>query len=881
LEDQPAAPLGPAKLSETQGGNEPNLQGFGSFPPARGAGFEPQVASAASLARAAEAARAQAKIAAEQAEAAKVLAEVARAAAAEAAVENADPLALAAAASVWMSFDGIPPDEDAQQVLAGGRGEWLLAGELPEVKLQRARSRVQADSAPDRWERGPLLRLPVCQALKDLGVAQGLGPSAKDLQAARTRTAIERLQWVARLGLSRPALCKLVSGSALAAGLYGAASHVYDSDTLSSMRMWVMHALYRGSHFAQVKLFMHLVLPSSNGDPWQVALAKGWHAMELIRTAWGEEEFWEVWHSPSKDGPLASFRSLVGQVGLAGSFEASAMGADGPWRRGIEAKKLLAEALQQRDLRWVSQHRRGLKGAELIDVGLARRMVQTLPAKGPREAMESVLVGDMVVRHLTKHWQLHGGRCQCELAEETVRHALWECPLYASHRQQCEPGLVSRLQPCQAQLGATLLHPATAVWRSGLSESRWQRPEWRSQELFVDGSGLQPKYPAVRVVGWAVVGLSNGRWRTANGWLAVGSTVTAGEAVAAARAVQLLLQGGRVITDCSAVYDMWHRIRKDPRAVRRGVSAQCWVLLAEALAQHPTAKCSWIRSHFTVEQAVAEGFPARWHHGNSLADEAAKEAALAVNISPQLLHQHRQHVEEAAKVVTVVAGIQLARLQARTRTSDGAALKVRRRQQPGLPRRLRPKGIKRKAAAAVMEAALGEAEAQPSPPACSVLLQAKEHELPGPAMARRAIEESPVPAAGIHDLRPVEPWPAMGSGVFKNGRLAGYWYCTRCSRKAADTSRALQLARSCCGGAAWEAAAGCHVPEAIEGGWKCTRCGVAIRPQHVVQASTQQCPVPCLSAGGGPWVEGELCLREVLGRVRAFRLYPKGARRSG
>jgi hypothetical protein len=196
-------------------------------------------------------------------------------------------------------------------------------------------------------------------------------------------------------------------------------------------------------------------------------------------------------------------------------------------------------------------------------------------------------------------------------------------------------------------------------------------------------------------------------------------------------------------------------------------------VLAEALAQHPTAKCSWIRSHLTVEHAVAEVFPARWNHGNSLADEAAKEAALAVNVSPQLLHQHRQHVEEAAKVVTVVAGIQLARLQARTRTSDGAALKVRRRQQPGLPRRLRPKGIKRKAAAAVMEAALGEAEAQPSPPACSVLLHAKEHELPGPAMARRAIEESPVPAAGIHDLRPVEPWPAMGSGVFKNYKYFG------------------------------------------------------------------------------------------------------------
>ncbi len=36
-----------------------------------------------------------------------------------------------------------------------------------------------------------------------------------------------------------------------------------------------------------------------------------------------------------------------------------------------------------------------------IDVGLARRLALKLPAKGMREAFESVLVGDVVVRHQT------------------------------------------------------------------------------------------------------------------------------------------------------------------------------------------------------------------------------------------------------------------------------------------------------------------------------------------------------------------------------------------------------------------------------------------------------------------------------------------------
>ena len=73
--------------------------------------------------------------------------------------------------------------------------------------------------------------------------------------------------------------------------MYGAACHVYDSDFLSSLRNWVMHALYLGSRFAQVRLFMHLVLPSPLADPWQVAFRQAWAACELARQEWAEETF--------------------------------------------------------------------------------------------------------------------------------------------------------------------------------------------------------------------------------------------------------------------------------------------------------------------------------------------------------------------------------------------------------------------------------------------------------------------------------------------------------------------------------------------------------------------------------------------------------------
>ncbi len=124
--------------------------------------------------------------------------------------------------------------------------------------------------------------LPAQPAL-NLGVAQGLGKEAMNLQAARAKTAFDSLRWVARLGLPRQALCRLAGSSAPVAGMFGAACHVYGSDMLKTRRSWVLHVLNRGSRFAQPRLFMQLVLPSPVADPRQVAIRKGWRACELVR----------------------------------------------------------------------------------------------------------------------------------------------------------------------------------------------------------------------------------------------------------------------------------------------------------------------------------------------------------------------------------------------------------------------------------------------------------------------------------------------------------------------------------------------------------------------------------------------------------------------
>ena len=91
--------------------------------------------------------------------------------------------------------------------------------------------------------------------------------------------------------------------------------------------------------------------------------------------------------------------------------------------------------MQRTDLEWVARHRSRLRTAAGIGVRLTRQVVQKLPARRSREALESVLVGDCVVCHLTKHWQGHDGHCQGCLVEETVDRVFWHCPRCVQQRQ--------------------------------------------------------------------------------------------------------------------------------------------------------------------------------------------------------------------------------------------------------------------------------------------------------------------------------------------------------------------------------------------------------------------------------------------------------------
>jgi hypothetical protein len=342
------------------------------------------------------------------------------------------------------------------------------------------------------------------------------------------------------------------------------------------------------------------------------------------------------------------------------------------------------------------------------------------------------------------------------------------------------------------------------------------------------------------VIGWAVCSRSNGLWLVVSGWLLPGDSVAAGEAMAVARGLEVLNPSGLIITDCFAVKRRWNRIRRAPESVANGVSLPCWLLLASAMAKHPTARCAWMRSHRSAEEARVAGYPVAWHEGDAMADAAAKAEALVQDAPQQLLGSFRQREELAERVASTVAAIQLARLQARVRTADGSADKERVRRAPALPRRLRPQGQKRKRPAAggasIQPLAAGAAGAALS---SGRLLQAKVQELPSRDVAMQAVFCSGAPAVGIHDLRPLGPWPLAGTVPPKDGRVPGVWSCTLCSRSAGNTSRAKVLARQPCSGAAWAATPAVHCLELDGEHWRCSRCWLAVRPQHAAQSGRQ------------------------------------------
>ena len=206
------------------------------------------------------------------------------------------------------------------------------------------------------------------------------------------------------------------------------------------------------------------------------------------------------------------------------------------------------------------------------------------------------------------------------------------------------------------------------------------RPVWRAREGFADASGLRPKDLAIRVIGWASAG---SRAEFERGFRAFYSLVH--RCVLSKRLPRLVLW--------QRVRPQAQRSRTEGRAARAGGHSGPQKGRHDGGSRRRLRK--WMPRRLTQQQLVSRGLPAGWRAGDDEADKAAKSAARSKELTAAQLASHRQRLELASRVARTVAVIQLERVRGRARTTVGSATKERVRQAPGLPRRLRARGVKR------------------------------------------------------------------------------------------------------------------------------------------------------------------------------------------
>ena len=736
------------------------------------------------------------------------------------------------------------------------RGLW---SDLTDEESRRARAQLMRHAAEGRW------CMTFKKTLKDLGVAQGLGKEAKDLAARRHEVLQERTLAVARLAVQARRAERLVATSGVTAGLYGVAAHPPDSDTISCMRRWVLHACYKGSRFAQAALWFTFCATTWKCDPAKVWGVKAAEAVARQVAQKGLEAVRCVWEAETRDGPVAGLKAVLRQFGVvAGCEEWAAQGR--VLRQPLQAapadrKSFILEAVERADLLKAAT-RKGQGDISRVDVGEARRLLRCLPKAGLQEALRSVFAGDCVVRAMTRHWQGHDGKCGCGLVLETRGHIFWECPGTVSKRLLQEAGHSHQISPptgIERELGLPFKDPLVEGWRADwLPPPREVQVPWTAKNLYVDASALFPKLPSIRTVGWAVV---DGKNHARGGVLPPGSSVAWGETFALLEAYVHCDRGATIWSDCQAATKLWWRCHSS--AVKRYAGALQALVpdLRRAREARPDVRVVWVPSHRELSELQAEGYSAETWAGNNHADREAKKWA-AVCVAPAaVVARVQQGRARAGEIARVVAEVQLSRLQQRLRTGSGAAVKARKRQAPGGLRRTKVPSAKR---ICIRKAA---------PPAVDLkdfLMPAKRAAIPA-EVAKRLVEEAVV-AEGFHDLRPRGPWPAAGSCEAKNGRLGWPWVCTVCDARAADSSRAVALARRPCGQVLWTATAEKHrVVQTAVDAYCCSRCGRQADAAHRSGLEAAACSVPGVSRAEQTWPEGEVSLSQLLGRVAAFR----------
>ena len=248
--------------------------------------------------------------------------------------------------------------------------------------------------------------------------------------------------------------------------------------------------------------------------------------------------------------------------------------------------------------------------------------------------------------------------------------------------------------------------------------------------------------------------------------------------------------------------------------------------------------------------------------GNGMADCFAKWAAKEGGPPEELVLERAANRARNEMLLKTAGAVLLQRLKARPRTKDDAAVKARKRPEPGLPRRLR---------AAKKPRFVLQREEQAGP-SLAELVHIGARVRCSAEQARQLVWQAAEPEEGLHKLAAAGPWPNAGTLLAKNGRIIWQWQCARCQVRASDSSRAVALLKKVCKGdhgVTMEEAP--HEWADTTAGPTCTRCKLVRGNGRATGTAGRVCPVMACRRAGEHWPEGEASLAREMGKLYGFR----------
>ena len=711
------------------------------------------------------------------------------------------------------------------------------------LQLNLSKSRCFSTHAPTRLALQGATVVPPDDHFIDLGVDQGL--SRRPHNSKRKSRVVEMEQRCARIYLVPAPLHwrgNLTQASATSLGCYAPEANPIPMGLLHQMRHAAFVAAWRNTYRCAPELAFSLFL-HWRADPLAIAaVAPLLYLSKVIRRGvCSREELMHAWDYCEDRfvGPIPAARQSFRIAGLSGTL----CGCSN--RHGTHVnllttptaslKKFVLSAFRETQFICLAGRREPFRALmDGIDHWATTAFARSRAWKEPAKAtLRTIMAGGAIPQAVAAKWVPEGPLCPfCRLMPEDNFHRYWVCPRWAGLRLRVLPD-VPISSVIQALPRISLTHgilPADLelerLRRAAEKAGSLPAPVPLAHAVWTDGSACHPKDPALRRAAWAAC------WWDADGVLrfqqaqAPGpQTVGRAELSAACWVYSCNPAVPALYVDNRYVVDGINAVRAGQvEAYLDGPDADLWVLLRDLM---PVTEPTWTPAHKDPCWYAARGLPYQQWLGNYHADALAKLAVRAVSPPPAVVGSRMAQLSALAAAQRMLAAVQGAVLDQKHAFPPGRNAKAKRK------RNLRTRFLRR----------LHPRRTGPAP--------TREDPLPLPISTTWPGVHRLVPAAGpltqawsITPPKGVICWPAT---------------CQLCATTANDTAAWTRLARTTCpvdlvvGHALVRRS---HELVRATHGWRCCRCGLAVRSAHRARMAGRTCPVSAMTDSTGQEVEG-------------------------